>query len=100
MDPSGCILTKKLELHTPDEAIKLLGRNGEFRKYIQQQVPVRIVDRGSNVVIMGEKPDTDKVGSMLEEGEESWGQKAYREGIVGLEVSAFDFVCLGKITPP
>jgi phosphate starvation-inducible protein PhoH and related proteins len=60
-------LTHKLVLHTPDEAIKLLGRNGEFRKYIQQQTPVRIVDRGSNVVVIGDATDTKKVGAMLDE---------------------------------
>ena len=62
-----CTLTHKIVLNTPDEAIKLLGLNGELRKHIQQMAPVRIVDRGNNVVVMGEVADTDIIGTMLDE---------------------------------
>jgi phosphate starvation-inducible PhoH-like protein len=54
-----------------EESIKLLGKNGEFRKRIQQAAPaVRIVDRGAKVVIIGEEPETriveQAISSMLE----------------------------------
>jgi phosphate starvation-inducible PhoH-like protein len=54
-------------LHSQDEAIKLLGKNGELRKRIQQEAPVRIIDRGAKVVVVGEDPDAAMVGSMLGE---------------------------------
>ncbi len=54
-------------LHSQDEAIKLLGKNGELRKRIQQETPVRIIDRGAKVVVVGEDPDAAMVGSMLGE---------------------------------
>ncbi len=44
-----------------------MGRNGELRKRIQQDTPVRIVDRGAKILIIGEEPDTAMVGSMLSE---------------------------------
>jgi phosphate starvation-inducible PhoH-like protein len=45
----------------------LLGRNGELRRRIQEMAPVRIVDRGAKVVVMGEESDTATVGRLLEE---------------------------------
>ena len=60
-------LTHELILHSPDEAIKLLGRNGELRRSIQKSVPVRIVDRGTKVVVLGEAEDTARVGELLDE---------------------------------
>jgi phosphate starvation-inducible PhoH-like protein len=44
-----------------------LGRNGELRKSIQKAVPVRIVDRGTKVVVLGEARDTERVGTVLDE---------------------------------
>jgi phosphate starvation-inducible PhoH-like protein len=44
-----------------------LGRNGELRKSIQKAVPVRIVDRGTKVVVLGEAEDTVRVGAVLDE---------------------------------
>ncbi len=44
-----------------------MGRNGELRKSIQKSVPVRIVDRGTKVVVLGEAADTARVGELLEE---------------------------------
>ena len=44
-----------------------MGRNGELRKSIQKAVPVRIVDRGTKVVVLGEAIDTIRVGSVLDE---------------------------------
>ncbi len=45
----------------------LLGRNGELRKSIQKSVPVRIVDRGTKVVVLGEANDTERVGRLLDD---------------------------------
>ncbi|MFA7431975.1 MAG: PhoH family protein, partial [Rhodospirillaceae bacterium] len=65
----GCIttLTREILLHNQDEAIKLLGRNGEIRRRLQEAAPVRIVDRGAKVVIMGDEDGTALVGRMLDE---------------------------------
>lgn len=60
-------LSHEILLNSQDEAIKLLGKNGELRKRIQEETPVRIVDRGTKVVIMGEDPDAAMVGQMLAE---------------------------------
>ena len=60
-------LTHELILHTPEEAIKLLGRNGELRKSIQKSIPVRIVDRGNKVIVLGESQDTARAGDLLDE---------------------------------
>lgn len=60
-------LSHEILLNSQDEAIKLLGKNGELRKRIQEEAPVRIVDRGTKVVIMGEDPDAAMVGQMLAE---------------------------------
>lgn len=45
----------------------LLGRNGELRKSIQKSVPVRIVDRGTKIVVLGEAGDTERVGHLLDD---------------------------------
>lgn len=63
----GYPLTHELILHSPDEAIKLLGRNGELRKSIQKSIPVRIVDRGTRVIVLGEAEDTARAGALLDE---------------------------------
>lgn len=60
-------LTREIVLNSQEEAIKLLGRNGELRRHVQEAVPVRIVDRGAKVVIIGEEPHTTMVGKMLDE---------------------------------
>jgi phosphate starvation-inducible PhoH-like protein len=51
-------LTHEIPLHSHEEAIKLLGKNGELRKRIQEETAVRIVDRGAKVVVVGEEPHT------------------------------------------
>ena len=63
----GTHLIREIQLHSQDEAVKLLGRNGEIRRWIQQETPVRIVDRGAKVVIIGSEADTVLVGAILEE---------------------------------
>ncbi|HNR34989.1 MAG TPA: PhoH family protein [Candidatus Hydrogenedentes bacterium] len=60
-------LTHEIELSSPEEAIKLFGRNGELRKRIQSETGARIVDRGAKVVILGSEPDTRVVGEVLDE---------------------------------
>ena len=45
----------------------MLGRNGAYRKLIQKSLPVRIVDRGNNVVVMGNPEEAARVTAMLEE---------------------------------
>lgn len=60
-------LTHEIVLHNHEEAIKLLGRNGEHRRQIQEEASVRIVDRGANVVILGEAADTVLVEELLRE---------------------------------
>lgn len=44
-----------------------MGRNGELRKSIQKSVPVRIVDRGTRVLVLGAAADTARVGELLDE---------------------------------
>ena len=63
----GSTLTREIILDSPDEAIKLLGRNGELRKRIQKEASVRIVDRGTRVAILGEAEDTTMAGEVLKE---------------------------------
>ncbi len=60
-------LTHEILLNSQDEAVKLLGRNGELRKRIQDATPVRIVDRGAKVVVMGDAAATQQVGRMLDQ---------------------------------
>jgi len=61
-------LFHEIELNNHDEALKLLGRNGELRKHIQEATDVRIVDRGAKVVVIGDEADAaDMVGEMLTE---------------------------------
>jgi phosphate starvation-inducible PhoH-like protein len=60
-------LIHEIELNSPEEAIKLFGRNGELRKRIQAETGARIVDRGAKVVIVGEESETSVVGSVLDE---------------------------------
>ena len=58
-------LTHEILLNGQDEAIKLLGRNGELRRRIQQETPVRIVDRGAKIMVIGDKPNADMVSETL-----------------------------------
>ncbi|HOJ33485.1 MAG TPA: PhoH family protein [Candidatus Hydrogenedentes bacterium] len=60
-------LVREIHLQSQDEAVKLLGRNGEIRRWIQQEAPVRIIDRGAKVVIVGNERDTSLVGAILDE---------------------------------
>ena len=54
-------------LHNQEEAIRLLGKNGELRRYIQDQFQVRIVDRGAKVVVIGDDEHARIIGDLLRE---------------------------------
>lgn len=45
----------------------MLGRNGELRKRIQEEAPVRIVDRGTRVSVMGDAHESRIVRELLDE---------------------------------
>lgn len=58
-------LNFEIELGSHEESLKLLGNNGENRKYIQSRSEVKIVDRGAKVVVIGEKGAAETVCTML-----------------------------------
>ncbi len=60
-------LTHEILLNNQDEALKLLGRNGELRRRIQEETPVRIVDRGARIVVIGDPPHSGMVNDLLNE---------------------------------
>jgi phosphate starvation-inducible protein PhoH and related proteins len=60
-------LTHEIELASPEEALRLLGQNGELRRLIQTETPVRILDRGGTVAIMGDEADAALVHGVLTE---------------------------------
>jgi len=60
-------LTHEILLNNQDEALKLLGRNGELRRRIQEETPVRIVDRGARIVVIGDPPHSNMVNDLLNE---------------------------------
>jgi len=59
-------LTHEFELNSQEEALRLLGFNGELRRRLQDQARVRIVDRGTRVVIIGEEADAAVAGIALQ----------------------------------
>ena len=61
----GGNLTHEFELGSHEEAIKLFGRNGELRKWVQAETGTRIVDRGAKVVIIGDDEDARLVSGVL-----------------------------------
>jgi phosphate starvation-inducible PhoH-like protein len=60
-------LNREIQLNSQEEALKLLGENGELRKRIQSLAPVRIVDRGAKVVVIGDSEDAQMVVELLNE---------------------------------
>ncbi|MBI4558622.1 MAG: PhoH family protein [Candidatus Hydrogenedentes bacterium] len=67
LEESPANLSTEILLNSQEEAVKLLGKNGELRRRIQQDTPVRIVDRGAKVVVIGNEPEASMVGSVLDE---------------------------------
>ena len=59
------VLNCEIDLGSQEESLKLLGHNGEIRKFIQMRSPVRIVDRGAKVVVIGEEEPANAVSAML-----------------------------------
>lgn len=60
-------LSHEIQLHNHEEAIKLLGANGELRRRMQDEAQVRIVDRGAKVIVIGEEKAAQRVGAVLVE---------------------------------
>lgn len=58
-------LSHEILLNSQEEAIKLLGRNGELRKRLQDEAHVKIVDRGAKIVIMGEDAGAATASELL-----------------------------------
>ncbi len=60
-------VTKEIILKDKEEALKLLGCNGEFRRRLQSEIPVRIVDRGQRVALIGRDEDVAVISGLLNE---------------------------------
>lgn len=60
-------IPQEIRLNSQEEAVLLFGRNGELRRRVQEEVPVRIVDRGTKVLILGEAGDAEMVRETLNE---------------------------------
>jgi phosphate starvation-inducible PhoH-like protein len=60
-------VTEEIVLNDEEEALKLLGCNGEFRRRLQSEVPVRIVDRGQRVALIGKDEDVAVISGLLNE---------------------------------
>ena len=60
-------VTREIVLKNKEEAIKLLGYNGEFKRRLQSEVPVRIVDRGQRVALIGKDEDVTVIDGLLNE---------------------------------
>jgi len=60
-------VTEEIFLNDEEEALKLLGCNGEFRRRLQSEVPVRIVDRGQRVALIGKDEDVAVISGLLNE---------------------------------
>jgi phosphate starvation-inducible PhoH-like protein len=60
-------VTKEIVLRNKDEALKLFGCNGEFRRRLQSETSVRIVDRGQRVALIGRDEDVAVIDGLLNE---------------------------------
>lgn len=58
-------LSHEILLNSQEEALKLLGRNGELRKRLQDEAQVKIVDRGAKIIILGEDSDAATASELL-----------------------------------
>jgi len=63
----GTKLSSEIVLKDNDEAIRLLGRNGEIRKRIQSEMGVKIVDRGEKLLVLGAPEEVAKAKGVLSE---------------------------------
>jgi len=60
-------VTREIVLKNQEEAISLFGCNGEFRRRLQSETPVRIVDRGHRVALIGKEEDVAVIDGLLNE---------------------------------
>lgn len=60
-------VTREIVLKNKEEAIKLFGYNGEFKRRLQSETPVRIVDRGHRVALIGNDEDVEVIDGLLNE---------------------------------
>ena len=61
------LLSHEIQLENQEEALKLLGQNGEFRKHLQDAMQVRIVDRGAKVAVLGDDANARFIAELLSE---------------------------------
>lgn len=54
-----------IELNNHDESLALFGQNGAIRRLVQDHFNVRIVDRGTQVTILGEEPAAEAAHALL-----------------------------------
>jgi phosphate starvation-inducible PhoH-like protein len=59
--------SKQIVLRDKEEAIRLLGQNHEHIRLVQEEYPVRIVDRGERVLVSGPDKDVETVHRILGE---------------------------------
>lgn len=57
----------EIVLNDQEEAIQLFGKHGELRKFVQSEIPVKIVDRGATIAILGEADNVAKADMVLRE---------------------------------
>jgi phosphate starvation-inducible PhoH-like protein len=57
----------QINLRDKEEALRLLGRNGEHVKLIQDLYPVKVVDRGETVILTGPDENVQTVQKVLDE---------------------------------
>ena len=60
-------VSREIILRNNEEALKLFGCNGEFKRRLQSEMPVRIVDRGHRVALIGRDEDVAVVDGLLNE---------------------------------
>ncbi|MBL7648945.1 MAG: PhoH family protein [Candidatus Hydrogenedentes bacterium] len=60
-------MSHEIQLENQEEALKLLGQNGELRKHLQDAKQVRIVDRGAHVAIIGDDENARFIAELLGE---------------------------------
>jgi phosphate starvation-inducible PhoH-like protein len=59
--------TREILLRDKDEALKLLGYNGEFKRRLQSETSVRIVDRGQRIALIGKDEEVQLIDGLLNE---------------------------------
>jgi phosphate starvation-inducible PhoH-like protein len=60
-------ISKQILLRDKEEAISLLGKNHEHIRLVQEQYPVKIVDRGEKVLLSGPNKEVETVYRILDD---------------------------------